>query len=107
MVEPFKDMWALPGGGIDFGETAEDAVKKEVEEEVGLKVTSSKFLQVYTDPARDPKEVITLSYVVQVEGEPKAGSDAASYQFFSIKTLPEIMAFDHKQIIEDYLKQAK
>ena len=102
-VEPFKGMWALPGGGIDFDQTAEDAIGKEVEEEVGLRVKSIKFLQIYTDPKRDPKQVITLSYLVEAEGEPKAGSDASSYKFFPLDSLPPQMAFDHKQIIRDYL----
>lgn len=103
-VEPFKDMWALPGGGIEFDETAEDAVKKEVEEEVGLQIKSTKFLQIYTDPKRDPKQIITLSYLVEVDGEPKAGSDVSSYKFFPLNELPEVMAFDHKQIIIDAQK---
>ncbi len=102
-VEPFKNTWSLPGGGIEFNETSEEALKKEVEEEVGLKIVSSKFLNIYTKPERDPKQVITLAYLVEAEGEPKAGSDAYSYQFFKLDQLPEVMGFDHKQIIQDYL----
>ncbi|MDO8673419.1 MAG: NUDIX hydrolase [Dehalococcoidia bacterium] len=100
---PFRGMWALPGGGIEFDETAEEALKKEVEEEVGLSIKTARFLRVYTDPRRDPNQVITLSYLVIAEGKPEAGSDAASYQFFPLDALPEAMAFDHRQIIQDYL----
>jgi len=102
-VEPFKDFWALPGGGIDFDETAEEALQKEVIEETGLRMVSSKFIQIYTDPNRDPKQVITLSYYVEAEGEPKAGDDATEYKWFDIHELPEL-GFDHKKIIEDYQK---
>jgi len=102
-VEPFKDFWALPGGGIDFDETAQEALQHEVLEETGLKLLSSKFIQIYTNPARDPKQVITLSYYVETEGEPKAGDDAKEFGWVDLNELPEL-AFDHKVIIEDYLK---
>jgi 8-oxo-dGTP diphosphatase len=103
-AEPFKGLWALPGGGIDYNQTVEDAVRNEVQEEVGLVVKSTKFLNIYSDPARDPHQSITLAYLVAVEGEPQAGSDAISYEFFSLEDIPTILAFDHRQIIDDYLK---
>lgn len=102
-VEPFKDYWALPGGGIDFDETAEEALQHEILEETGLRLFSAKFIQIYTDPARDPKQVITLSYAVETEGEPKAGDDAKEYQWFDLDHLPQL-GFDHNKIIEDYIK---
>lgn len=101
-VEPFKDLWALPGGGIDFNETTEQALQKEIVEETGLHLVSSKFLKVYSDPKRDPKQVITLAYSVETNGEPKAGDDAKQYKWFSINNLPKL-GFDHNNIINDYL----
>jgi 8-oxo-dGTP diphosphatase len=102
-VEPFKDFWALPGGGIDFDQTAEEALRKEIIEETGLTMISAKFLDIYTEPKRDPKQVITLSYYVEADGEPKAGDDAEEYKWFDLDDLPDL-GFDHKKIIEDYLK---
>lgn len=102
-VEPFKNTWALPGGGIEFNETADEALRKEVDEEVGLQVVTSNFFNIYTKPERDPKQVIALVYIVEAEGEPVAGSDASMIKFFPLKDLPEIMGFDHRQIIQDYI----
>lgn len=42
-----KGMWVFPGGGINFGERAEDAVKREIREETGLNVSDAKFFTVY------------------------------------------------------------
>ena len=106
-VDPFKDLWALPGGGIDFDQTAVEALRLEVEEEVGLTVVSSDFLNIYTNPARDPKQVIALAYIVKTEGKPKAGSDAQECKFFPIDALPQPLAFDHAQIIKDYINTTK
>lgn len=102
--DPFKDFWSNPGGGVDWGQTAEEAVTAEVKEETGLDVTDTKFLQIYTKPERDPNQVITLAYAVKATGEVKAGSDAKDAQWFDVNNLPKPLAFDHETIIEDYLQ---
>lgn len=59
--------WECAGGKIDFGETLEDALLREVREEVGLDVTVEKLLYAatfYTDPTR---EVIVLTYKCRAE----------------------------------------
>lgn len=48
--------WSLPGGAVKTGETIEDALKREVWEECGLKITPIKLLDVvdYIVPAKQP-----------------------------------------------------
>jgi 8-oxo-dGTP diphosphatase len=102
-AEPFKDYWALPGGHVDWDETIEDAVKREVKEELGVDATNLKQIGIYSDPKRHPKQCINVAYGVETDGEFKAGDDAKEYKRFDLNELPEL-AFDHKQIIEDYRK---
>lgn len=98
--------WALPGGFIDYGESAEQAAVREAREETGLEVRLTGLLGVYSDPRRDPR-FHTLSVVFMAEAaplaSPLAGDDARLARFFPLDGLPE-MAFDHRKILDDYVK---
>ena len=48
--DPFKDYFSLPGGFVDEGEKVEDAVRREAEEELLVKVEPINILGVYSDP---------------------------------------------------------
>ena len=94
--------WALPGGFIDYGESAEDAARREVVEETGVSVLLTDMLGVYSDPARDPRHhTMTVVYIGRSRDPVQAGDDAAEVEEFALDALPEL-AFDHAQILRDY-----
>lgn len=102
--EPFKGMWALPGGFAEEGETAEQCCEREAFEETGLRVRAKKLVGVFSDPKRDPRGTIAGAYICEVlSGELKGGDDAREARWFSLDGLPEL-AFDHKKIIEAAIK---
>ncbi|MBC7110388.1 MAG: 8-oxo-dGTP diphosphatase [Archaeoglobi archaeon] len=105
LKEPFKGMWALPGGFVEVGETVEDAVKREVREETGLEVEVEKLVGVYSDPERDPRgHVVSVAFLLRrTGGELSAGDDAERVAFHPLERLPEL-AFDHERILRDALK---
>jgi 8-oxo-dGTP diphosphatase len=104
--EPFKGMWALPGGFIEEDETVDAGAARELKEETGLNVSLEQF-RVYSDPERDPRgRIITVAFIAVLENEklkPRAGDDAKNVKWFSISELP-LLAFDHRIILEDALK---
>lgn len=104
--EPFRGRWALPGGFVEYGETTEEAVIREIQEETGIGGTIKKILGVYSDPKRDPRgHTISIVYLLGIaRGSPQAGSDAKDIHFFNLNDLPPL-AFDHEKIIKDAIYQ--
>ena len=102
--EPFKGRWALPGGFVEYGETVEEAVLREVKEETGMDAKIKKLVGVYSSPDRDPRgHTISIVFLMEAKGETIAGDDATEARFFDLKKLPPL-AFDHAKIIEDAVK---
>jgi 8-oxo-dGTP diphosphatase len=97
--------WALPGGFVDYGESVEAAAVREAQEETGLEVELVEQFHTYSDPDRDPRQhTISVVFIGEAAGEPLGGDDAAEARGFDPGELPEQMAFDHRQIVSDYLK---
>ncbi len=97
--------WAIPGGFVDVGEMVEAAAVREAKEEVSLDVKLISLLGIYSDPSRDHRgHTVTACYVAEAAGKPMAADDAKSCKIFSMDDLPELLAFDHAQVLEDYLR---
>ena len=103
---PFRGMWALPGGKMELSETLERAAKRELKEETGIKDVSLRQLGIFDDPKRDPRgRVISVACLGFVKSNAKvnAGSDAKEVKWFSLGRLPKL-AFDHKKILKYALR---
>jgi 8-oxo-dGTP diphosphatase len=106
--EPYKGMFALPGGFVEYGERTEEAVLRELKEETDMEGEIAKLVGVFSDPQRDPrKHVVSIAYLVEPHSErAKAGDDAVDCQWIDTGNLGKL-AFDHAEIIKKALEMIR
>jgi len=100
--------WALPGGFVNYGESLEEAARREALEETSLALSNLQQFKTYSDPKRDPRfHTISTVYTATGRGKPRAKDDAFQVGIFKEEDLPRNIAFDHRQILRDYFKAAR
>jgi ADP-ribose pyrophosphatase YjhB (NUDIX family) len=106
--EPSKGMWALPGGYLDWDETTKECARRELKEETGYDAEKTEFFKVFSSPKRDPgnRQNIDNCFVIHVK-ENNADYDkeeVSELKWFDFDNLPEGIAFDHREMVEEYRK---
>lgn len=101
--EPFRGLWALPGGFVEEWELPEWAARREFAEEVGSAWSGPLVLVgVFSKRGRDPRGwTVAAAYLALVgshEIELSPGDDADEAAWFPVDALPPV-AFDHDEIV--------
>jgi len=97
---------ALPGGFVDVGESVEDAVIREMKEEISLDVEITKLFGVYSDPSRDKRfHTVSIVYICKAYGKPIGADDAKEAILIKPQDIKlDKLVFDHGLILKDYLQ---
>ena len=109
-AEPYTGAWALPGGFVGMEETLDEAARRELHEETGLKDIYLEQLYTFGDVHRDPRgRVVSTAYyaLVSLAGRaPKASTDARSAKWHPLRKLPKL-AFDHDDILDTAVERLR
>ena len=96
--------WCLPGGHIKKWECAENTVKREVREEIGLETIKSELLFVHEEFRKDLNlHAVVFVYKLNVKGSIKKNFEVSETRWFSKEEAKKLdMAFTHDEILERY-----
>lgn len=86
---PYIHCWALPGGFVEIDESLDEAARRELEEETGLRDIYMEQLYTFGEPGRDPRtRVISTAYLALIQENTvavSAGDDATEAGWFTIR----------------------
>jgi NAD+ diphosphatase len=110
--EPKKGKLSLPGGFIDFKESAEEAAKREIKEELGIDINNLQYLcsysndYLYKGTQYYPLDIVFISKVSLEEIKPIQKEEIFDGQFYNINNLPlDDFGFNsHKKAVKFFLK---
>lgn len=96
------DLWNLPGGGLEQGESPWDGVKREVKEETGLDVGVQRLAGVYYKPSQN--EIVFSFVCVVAGGKIKTTDEANKIEYFEFKRIPKNIPPKQVERIKDAFK---
>ena len=97
-VAPSKNLWAIPGGMIELGETIQQAAEREILEETGIRIQAREPVYTFDLIERDPEGRIRYHFVVvdvfafYVSGEPAPNDDAVDARWVAPEELESLPA---------------
>lgn len=108
------ESWSLPHGCIDVGESARQAIDREVHEETGITIRSARLFGVYSDPSYsvtypngDQVQTLSIAFVVNDwTGVPRPDDiEVSEIDFFALDRLPREIYAIHEDTIGDYRRE--
>jgi 8-oxo-dGTP diphosphatase len=86
---PAENLWSIPGGSVELGETLQEATEREIREEAGITIRAREPVYTFDVLERDNKGNVRFHYVIvdlsadYVSGELRPGDDAVDVRWFS------------------------
>ena len=96
---PREGCWDCPGGFVDPDEHPEDALRREIREELGVRATIGPLVGIYMDRyGEEDESTLNIYYrVPTIAGTPIAASDVGTASWFRLDHLPDPLAFGNNR----------
>lgn len=105
--DPGKGLWTLPGGVVELGETLEEALMREIKEEISIDIRLGGFVRLLDRIVTDHQGRVRFHYVIAdywgtwVSGEVQPASDSSDARFVSLEEMPTMGL--HKEVVDTIL----
>ncbi|MCY3410097.1 MAG: NUDIX domain-containing protein [Candidatus Heimdallarchaeota archaeon] len=94
------NLWEIPAGRVEKGETLENALQRELKEELNVELTGSKLIDAYTFVRKD-NMMLLLSYICNFQGNISKSQEHKELRWVSLEQAKQLFSFDRqKQTIE-------
>jgi 8-oxo-dGTP diphosphatase len=93
---PSEDLWAIPGGSVEIGETLQEAAEREILEETGITIRAGEPVYTFDAIERDSTGKIRFHYVIidlgadYISGDPIAGDDAVEARWVTAQEINDL-----------------
>ncbi|MGE5334288.1 MAG: NUDIX hydrolase [Nitrososphaerota archaeon] len=95
--------WNLPGGGLEYGETVDEGLAREIVEEVRVAVTIERAVGIYSKPRKNEVVITFLCHLAPGADEPAPSDEVSEVGWFTAETLPDKLLPKHRERLLDAL----
>lgn len=100
-----RDMWRLPGGYLNIGETVDEAIIRIVKEKMDLDISIQRVVGLYSKPI-DNELVVAFACELTGRSKPKVGGDLEAVDYFPLDKLPANFPEKNQERLDDYNKKS-
>jgi len=102
----YTELWYLPGGGVNKKEHLLDALKREMNEELGMTIKSPpSLLGTYSNFFEGKSDYVSIFVIKDFDMKPSENLEIENWEFFEYQKIPDKISLGSKKRIKEYINQ--